>query len=184
MSKSRTRKDATSIVRKESAILESKANVGLILICIMKIWIQYHLVAYNKNVFFQNMDCGRTVTKIRSSLNDKSLDILTFLRGSLSILVLLFVPNFIYYCFQLNLIVIQKYVKICVFLFNFKSKVLNFSQSQCQHQIETIVILETKFFLYISLIFPVQNFWSEWLDGSFRTFWNFVFQNYWYLLYN
>jgi hypothetical protein len=33
-----------------------KANVELILRPVMKIWIQYHLLAWNKNVFFLDVE--------------------------------------------------------------------------------------------------------------------------------
>jgi hypothetical protein len=89
ISKSRTTKDATSIVKKEFAIFEIEGKRGA------NHDFYSSMVAWNKNVFFHDVDCGRTVAKIRSSLNYEILDILTFLRGRLTILVPLFAPNLV-----------------------------------------------------------------------------------------
>jgi hypothetical protein len=52
--------------------------VKLILRAVTKIGIQYPLVAWNQDVFFQDVE---ELTKIRSSLHDDSVDMLNFLRG-------------------------------------------------------------------------------------------------------
>jgi hypothetical protein len=78
-SKSRTTKDVMGIVKKELAIFEIEGKRGA-----------------NFESCYENLNsippssvkpervfsgCGRTVTKIRSSLHDDSVDMLTFLRG-------------------------------------------------------------------------------------------------------
>jgi hypothetical protein len=81
-SKSRPTKDVIGIVTKELAIFEVEGKRGANLESFYEHLNSIpptYIVAWNQNVFF--LDCGRTVTKIRSSLHDESVDMLTFLRG-------------------------------------------------------------------------------------------------------
>jgi hypothetical protein len=57
-------------VNKEFAIFEVEGKCEANLDFITKILIQYYVVEWNQIVFFLDVDCGRTVTKIRSLLND------------------------------------------------------------------------------------------------------------------
>jgi hypothetical protein len=74
-----------------------------ILIAVTQILIQYHNGLEPERIF-QDVEPERVfsgfVTKIGSSLNDKSVEI----KKRMSIKVPSFVPNFIYYYFHLNLI--------------------------------------------------------------------------------
>jgi hypothetical protein len=77
-SKSRTTKDVTSIVKKELAIFEVEGKRGANLeSCYENLKSIPPGSVEPVRVFY---GCGRTVTKIRSSLHDDSVDKLTFLR--------------------------------------------------------------------------------------------------------
>jgi hypothetical protein len=56
-SKSRATKNVTRIVKKQLAIFEDEGERGkLLLRAVAKISIQYHLVAWYQNVFFQDVE--------------------------------------------------------------------------------------------------------------------------------
>jgi hypothetical protein len=78
-SKSRTTNDVTSIVKKELAIFEVKGIRGAILEGFYENFNSIpHSSVEPERVF---SGCGRFVTKIRSSVHDETVDMLTFLRG-------------------------------------------------------------------------------------------------------
>jgi hypothetical protein len=78
-SKSRTTKDVMGIVKKEFAIFEIEGKRGANLESCYKNFNSIPPSSVEPERVFSG--CGRTVTKIRSSLHDDSVDMLTFLRG-------------------------------------------------------------------------------------------------------
>jgi hypothetical protein len=78
-SKSRTTKDVMGIVKKELAIFEIEGKRGANLESCYENLNSIPPSSVEPERVFSG--CGRTVTKIRSSLHDDSVDMLTFLRG-------------------------------------------------------------------------------------------------------
>jgi hypothetical protein len=95
---------------------KSKANVELILISIMKICIQYHLVAWNKNVFYQDVDLGKNCdqNQIISKWWELShFDL--FKRNTINFSLCLYLFFLIFFSTEFNQW-IKKCVEICLFL--------------------------------------------------------------------
>jgi hypothetical protein len=80
-SKPRTTKDVTSIVNKELAIFEVEGERRANLESCYENFNSIPSSSVKPERFFSG--CGRTVTKIRPSLHDESVDKLSFLRGHL-----------------------------------------------------------------------------------------------------
>jgi hypothetical protein len=78
-SKSRTTKDVMGIVKKKLAIFEIEGKRGANLESCYENFNSIPPSSVEPERVFSG--CGRTVTKIRSSLHDDSVDMLTFLRG-------------------------------------------------------------------------------------------------------
>lgn len=78
-SKSQSLKDVTSIVRKELAIFDVEGKRGAHLEACLRSLNSIPPTSVEPERVFSG--CGKTVTKIRSSLNDETIDILTLLRS-------------------------------------------------------------------------------------------------------
>jgi hypothetical protein len=78
-SKSRKTKDVTSILKKELAFFEVEDKRGANLESCYENLNSIPPCSVKPELVFSG--CGRTVTKIRSSLHEDSVDMLTFLRG-------------------------------------------------------------------------------------------------------
>jgi hypothetical protein len=91
-SNSRTTKDVMDIVKKELAIFEVESKRGVNLQSCYKHFNSIPPSSVEPERVFSG--CGRTFTKIRSSLHVDSVDMLTFLRGYFTIPVILHLEIF------------------------------------------------------------------------------------------